>query len=116
MKSYGSYAVLVFAFALMGTYLASFAQPGGISHTNGFVAPIMGPWSRVLSPNAQLIQHVASDHYAFTFATTLVVIGLVVVSPLPKHRGVRIPVKVLAHLAVVYWCLCGLVKVVVELA
>lgn len=115
IKTYRSYFIIVLVFAIIGTLVAGTAQPGGINHLNGFIAPIIGPWSKILPPNAARLKNWTQDNYLFAIPLSLVTLVFVVVSPIPKNRVVRIITKVFAHLAVVFWCLCGLSKVMIEL-
>lgn len=114
MKSYRSYFIVVVAMAVLGALLSFGAQPGGINAVNAFIAVVIGPWSRVLSPNAHPFHRWETGDYLLPVLTTLIVLGVVSVSQLPKKKVGRIAVKVLAHMAVVFWCLCGFVKIIVE--
>ena len=111
-----SYLAMILAAALLGLLLSFAAQGGGIGQVNGFIAPIMGPWSRILAPNADRFVNWESSNYIFAISTTLITTASVVLSSVPKRKVIRILLSLTAHVAVAFWCLCGLGKVVLELS
>ena len=115
IKPYISYRIIIFAFAFIGTCFAGAAQRGGINHLNGFIAPLIGPWSRALPPNADKFKYWELSNYIFAISVTLITLIAIVGSNLPKKKILRVFTKLIAHLAVVFWCLCGMFKVILEL-
>ncbi len=111
-----SYLVIIFIAALLGLLLSFAAQGGGIGQINGFIAPIMGPWSRVLEPNAVRFVNWELNNYIFAISLTLITAGSVMLSSVPKRKAFRVLLKLIAHIFVAIWCWCGLVKVIVELS
>jgi hypothetical protein len=45
------YGMLIFIPAFLGVLISFTAQPGGISQSNAFIAPFLGPWAQTLQPN-----------------------------------------------------------------
>ena len=112
---YRSYLITIFVFALVGLLFSFSAQRGGINQLNGFIAPIIGPWSRALPPNANKFTYWELDNYIFAISVTISVLISVAISGMPKNKVVRILTKLISYIAVVFWCLCGLGKVIIEL-
>jgi hypothetical protein len=115
IKPYRSYLILIIAFALLGMLFSFGAQRGGINQFNGFIAPIIGPWSRVLPPNADKFKYWELNNYIFAISITVITLTLVAVSGIPKNKIVRILTKLISYIAVVFWCLCGMFKVILEM-
>lgn len=115
LKAYRPYLFIILLSALIGTCFAGAAQRGGISHLNGFIAPILGPWSRILPPNADQFKYWELNNFLFAVSVTLITLFSIAASRLPKHRILRRLTTAAACLAVVFWCLCGLFKVILEL-
>lgn len=51
LKRYLPYLLIMSVFSILGMMCSFGAQPGGINKLNGFLAPMIGPWSRFLDPN-----------------------------------------------------------------
>ena len=115
IRTYKSYLIIIFAFAMIGMLFSFAAQRGGINQLNGFIAPIIGPWSRILEPNAYELEHWEAKNFAFAISVSIVAIISVLFSSVPKNKTFRVMIKVIAYAAVVFWCICGMMKVVTEL-
>ncbi|WP_372796456.1 hypothetical protein [Pontiella sp.] len=115
LKRYAPYAVVMLLFAVLGTCLAGAAQHGGINHFNGFLAPLIGPWSRLLPPNAARFSYWDAGNYIFVISVTLAVIAALAAANGPKNKILRVFTRLLSYIAVIFWCLCGLGKVILEL-
>ena len=102
----------MFVFAMVGMMFSFGAQRGGINQFNGFIAPIIGPWSRILAPNADKFRYWELNNYIFAISVSLITIASVVASSIPKNNILRILLKLIAHIAIVFWCLCGMYKVI----
>ena len=58
--------------ACFGVVLSLTAQPGGITQPNAFIAPIMGPWSQTLPPNAHHLNTWSPKFKAFAQILTAI--------------------------------------------
>ncbi len=116
IRPFRSYLFVALAFAVAGFLLSFAAQGGGIGPVNGFIAPIIGPWSRLLEPNADRFRDWELNNYIFALSVTFLTAALVMASSVPRNRAVRILLELAAHAAVVFWCWCGMIKVMVELS
>ena len=103
-------------FALLGFLLSFAAQGGGIGPVNGFIAPVLGPWSGILEPNAIRLRDWKLNNQVFAVGATLVVAASVMLSAVPERKAWKILLKLVAHVAVAFWCLCGIGKVILELS
>jgi hypothetical protein len=116
LKPYRSYLIILMAFAAIGMVLSFGAQPGGINQVNGFIAPLIGPWSRCLEPNPVRFGNWHTGDWQFVVSVTLLTWIPVAFAVRPKNRMVRVLTRLVAHSALIFWCLCGLGKVVLEMA
>jgi hypothetical protein len=115
LKLYRSFLLILLVFAVIGTGLSFGAQRGGIGPLNGFIAPLIGPWSRCLEPNADRLKFWEAGNWLFAVSVTLITFLSVSVSVRMKKNGVRALIKVIAYLAVLFWGLCGIGKVLLEM-
>jgi hypothetical protein len=115
LKPYRSYLIILFAFAVVGMGFSFGAQRGGIGQLNGFIAPLVGPWSRWLEPNGDRLKYWEAGNWLFAGSLSLITVFSVAFSARPKKKILRVLTKFIAHVAVIFWCLCGIWKVVLEL-
>ena len=107
---------LLFLFpALFGLLLSFEAQPGGITQSNAFRAPFLGPWSQTLPPNPHPVSTWSPGRAAFAKCLTVVLVFSIAGSYLALNRWLRYASTGLAVLALAFWVLAGLVKVVSQL-
>jgi len=116
LQGYRTPIAIVLVASSLGVLVSFIAQPGGIGQLNAFLAPILGPWSKCLKPNAA---RVASPEVLKLALFTLLFLGVSVFTAIGgnhlKKRYLRIITRCVGYAAIVLWCLCGLHKVVVEL-
>ena len=110
------YGLLFLVFGLSGVVISFAAQPGGISQSNAFVAPFLGPWSQILRPNPHPVSTWSAEYELFTKSLTVVLAlclawSYIAVNDTPRYMSIIIAVPVL-----VIWVLAGLMKVVSQLA
>ena len=109
------YLVLCLVFALFGYMLSFAAQPGGITHTNAFAAPFLGPWAQTLPPNPHPVSTWTAEYNLFARCLA-VALGLSLAgSYLAPGRWLRTMSTGMAFFALVPWLFVGLMKVVQQL-
>lgn len=109
------YALALMIPALLAVPLSAGGQPGHISAANAFLAPIMGPWSETLPPNAHPVS-VWTPHLfnkAVILSVTLAV--LILLSYVTKGK-VAVTATVPAVLLLLVWAGHGMIKVLIELS
>jgi hypothetical protein len=109
------YGLLFLVPAYFGVLLSYTAQPGGISQSNAFLAPFLGPWSQTLPPNPHPVSTWSAEYELFAKCLTAVLVLSVIGSVLATNRWLRYPATGMAVLALVFWVLAGLMKVVLQL-
>jgi len=109
------YGLLLIIPAFFGVLLSFTAQPGGISQSNAFIAPFLGPWSQTLPPNPHPVSTWSAEYSLFTKCLTAVLVLSIIGSFLATNRLLRYPSTGTAVLALVIWVLAGLMKVVSQL-
>ncbi len=109
------YGLLCLFPAFFGVLLSFTAQPGGITQSNAFCAPFLGPWSQTLPPNPHPVSTWSPEHTAFAKCLTVVLVFSVAGSYLALSRWLRYTSTGMAILALVIWVLAGLLKVVSQL-
>ena len=109
------YGLLCLFPAFFGVLLSFTAQPGGISQSNAFLAPLLGPWSQTLPPNPHPVSVWSLEHTVFAKCLTVVLVFSIVGSYLAINRWLRYTSTGIASLALVTWVLAGLLKVVSQL-
>ncbi|MHC4521301.1 MAG: hypothetical protein ACYTAS_22125 [Planctomycetota bacterium] len=110
-----AYLALCLVFALFGYMLSFTAQPGGITQTNAFVAPFLGPWAQTLPPNPHPVSTWTAEYNLFARCLS-VALGLSLVgSYLAPRRWLRTLSAGMAFFALVPWLFVGLMKVVQQL-
>jgi len=109
------YGLLLLVPAFFGVLLSFTAQPGGISQSNAFVAPFLGPWSQTLRPNPHPVSTWSAEYSLFAKCLTAVLALSVIGSYLATNDWLRYPAAGIAILALVVWGLAGLGKVVSQL-
>jgi hypothetical protein len=115
LKPYRSYLIILFAFAILGMVFSFGAQRGGINQLDGFIAPLIGPWSRCLNPNADGLKYWDAGNWLFAVPVTLITLFSVAFASRPKKKILRVLAKLIAYIAVIFWCLCGIGKVILEM-
>ena len=107
---------LLFLFpAFFGVLLSYTAQPGGISQSNAFLAPFLGPWSQILPPNSHPVSVWSAQYSLFAQCLTAVLVLSVIGSCLATKDWLSYPAAGIAVLVLVVWALAGLGKVVSQL-
>jgi len=109
---YGGVCLLA---ACCGVLLSFAAQPGGIGHSNAFVAPLMGPWSQTLPPNPHPVSVWSPQYALFARCLTVILAFALAGSYLGVSRWLRCTAIALAVPSLVIWVLAGMMKVVLEL-
>lgn len=110
------YGLILFLTAFGGVLLSFTAQPGGISQTNAFIAPFLGPWAQTLRPNPHPVSTWSAEYELFTKCISAVLVLSIIGSYLPSHPWLRYPATGIAVVALIIWVLAGLGKVVSQLA
>jgi hypothetical protein len=110
-----AYAAVCLLFALAGYMISFTAQPGGITQSNAFVAPFLGPWAQTLPPNPHPVSTWTAEYNLFARCLA-VALGLSLVgSYLAPGRWLRYLATGMAFFALVPWLFVGLMKVVQQL-
>jgi len=109
------YGLLIFIPANLGVLISFTAQPGGISQSNAFIAPFLGPWSQTLRPNPHPVSTWSAQYELFAKCLTAVLVLSVIGSYLVTNDWLRYLAPGMAVVALVIWVLAGLMKVVSQL-
>jgi hypothetical protein len=109
------YGLLIFIPAFLGVLISFTAQPGGISQSNAFIAPFLGPWAQTLRPNPHPVSTWSAEYELFAKCLTAILVLSVIGSYLATNDWLRYPAIGMAVLALVVWVLAGLLKVVSQL-
>jgi len=109
------YGLLLFVTAFFGVLLSFTAQPGGISQSNAFIAPFLGPWSQTLRPNPHQVSTWSAEYELFTKCLTVVLVLSIIGSILVPNDLLRYTTTAVAVVALLIWVLAGLMKVVLQL-
>ena len=109
------YGLLLVIPAFFGVLLSFTAQPGGISQSNAFIAPFLGPWSQTLRPNPHPVSTWSAEYELFAKCLTAVLVLSVIGSYLATNDWLRYPATGTAVLSLIVWVLAGLMKVVSQL-
>jgi hypothetical protein len=112
----GIYGLLLLVPAFFGVLLSFTAQPGGISQSNAFVAPFLGPWSQTLRPNPHPVSTWSAEYELFAKCLTAVLVLSIIGSYLVTNDWLRYPATGVAVIGLIIWVLAGLMKVVLELS
>ena len=106
---------------LVASSLAAFLastdnHPDIMSKQTGFIAPVIGPWSFLLSPHAS--KTTALGIYwkrVFTVVFIAVLAITSTVSCMTRKRWVRIVTHLAGYAIIVFWCMTGIFRVFLEL-
>jgi hypothetical protein len=109
------YGMLIFIPANLGVLISFTAQPGGISQSNAFTAPFLGPWAQTLRPNPHPVSTWSAEYALFAKCLTVILVLSVIGSYLVTNDWLRYPATGMAVLAIIVWVLAGLMKVVSQL-
>jgi uncharacterized membrane protein YphA (DoxX/SURF4 family) len=109
------YGLLFVIPAFCGVLLSFTAQPGGISQSNAFLAPFLGPWSQTLTPNPHPVSTWSAEYELFAKSLTAVLVLSIVGSCLAIGRLLKYSATGIAVFTLVIWVLAGLMKVVSQL-
>jgi len=110
------YGLLFIVPAFFGVLISYTAQPGGISQSNAFLAPFLGPWSQTLPPNSHRVSTWSAKYSLFAKCLTVVLVFSVIGSCLPTDRWLRYTATGTAVFVIIVWVLAGLMKVVMQLS
>jgi hypothetical protein len=110
------YGLLLLVPAFFGVLLSFTAQPGGISQSNAFIAPFLGPWSQTLRPNPHPVSTWSAEYELFAKCLTAVLVLSIIGSYLVTNDWLRYPLTGVAVVGLIIWVLVGLMKVVVQLS
>jgi len=110
------YGLLLLVPAFFGVLLSYTAQPGGISQSNAFLAPFLGPWSQTLPPNSHSVRVWSAKYSLFAKCLTAVLLLSIIGSCLATDRWLRYTATGMAVIVILVWGFAGLMKVVVELS
>ena len=110
------YGLVLLIGSLFGLMLSFAAQPGGISQSNAFIAPFMGPWSQSLRPNPHPVSTWSAKYALFAKSLTLALVLFLAGSYIAVNDFLRHISTVFAVFALLLWVLAGLMKVVSQLA
>jgi len=110
------YGLLFLLPAFLGVLLSFTAQPGGITQSNAFLAPFLGPWSQTLPPNSHPVSTWSAQHELFAKCLTVILVFSIAGSYFIRSFWLGYTSTVVAVLALVVWVLAGLGKVVSQLA
>jgi hypothetical protein len=109
------YGLLIFIPAFLGVLISFTAQPGGISQSNAFIAPFLGPWAQTLRPNPHPVSTWSAEYALFARCLTVVLALSVIGSYLATNDWLKYLATGAAVLTLVVWVLAGLLKVVSQL-
>lgn len=110
------YGLICLFFACFGVLLSYTAQPGGITQSNAFIAPFLGPWSQILPPNSHPVSVWSAEYALFAKGLTAVLVLSMAGSCFVIYRWLRYTATGIAVLTLVVWVLAGLMKVVSQLS
>jgi len=110
------YGLICLFVACFGVLLSYTAQPGGITQSNAFIAPFLGPWSQILPPNSHPVSVWSAEYALFTKCLTVVLVLSMAGSCFVTFRWLRYTSTGIAVLTLVVWVLAGLMKVVSQLS
>jgi hypothetical protein len=110
------YGLIFLLAALIGVVISFAAQPGGISQSNAFIAPFLGPWSQILRPNPHPVSTWSAEYELFAKSLTIILVlslagSYIAVNDTPRYMSTIIAIPTL-----LVWALAGLMKVVSQLA
>jgi hypothetical protein len=109
------YSLLIFIPANLGVLISFTAQPGGISQSNAFVAPFLGPWAQTLQPNSHPVSTWSAQYELFAMCLTAVLALSIIGSILVPNDLLRYTATSVAVVALIIWVMAGLMKVVSQL-
>ena len=109
------YGLLLLVTAFCGVLLSFTAQPGGISQSNAFIAPFLGPWSQTLRPNPHPVSTWSAEYELFAKCLAVILVLSIIGSFLIPNDLLRFMVTSVAVLTLIVWVLAGLMKVVSQL-
>ena len=110
------YGLLCLFVACFGVLLSYTAQPGGITQSNAFIAPFLGPWSQILPPNSHPVSVWSAEYALFAKCLTAVLVLSIAGSYLAIYRWLRYTATGIAVISLLVWVLAGLMKVVSQLS
>ena len=110
------YVLICLVVACFGVLLSFAAQPGGISQSNAFIAPFLGPWSQILPPNSHPVSVWSAEYALFAKCLTAVLVLSIAGSYLAISSWLMYTSTGIAVLTLAVWVLAGLMKVVSQLS
>jgi hypothetical protein len=109
------YVLTLIVPALLAVPLSATGQPGHITAGNAFFAPIMGPWSETLPPNAHPVS-VWPPGQINKAAILSALLGIPILLSFVLKGKSGVAAFVLAVLLLLVWAGHGLIKVILELS
>ncbi|MBN2592545.1 MAG: hypothetical protein JXA81_03480 [Sedimentisphaerales bacterium] len=109
------YSLLLLIPAFLGVLISFTAQPGGISQSNAFIAPFLGPWAQTLPPNSHPVSTWSARYDLFAKCITAVLVLSIIGSFLIPNNLLRYTATSVAVVSLIIWVLAGLMKVVSQL-
>jgi hypothetical protein len=109
------YSLLLLVPAFLGVLISFTAQPGGISQSNAFIAPFLGPWAQTLQPNPHPVSTWSAEYELFAKCLIVVLVLSVIGSFLVPNALLRYTAISVAVVSLIFWVLSGLMKVVTQL-
>lgn len=111
----GIWLCILVSAATYGAFLSTGGQPGHITATNAFIAPLIGPWSHTLPPNARSVGAWPAREVLTAVVMTALLVLCVAFSCLNHVRVVTVLSRVLSVPFFLVWVIQGLLKVILEL-
>ena len=109
------YGLLLLVPAFLGVLISFTAQPGGISQSNAFIAPFLGPWAQTLQPNPHPVSTWFAEYELFARCLTAMLVLSVIGSFLVPNDLLRYTATSVAVVSLIVWVLAGLMKVASQL-
>lgn len=111
----GVWLCILMSAATYGTLLSTGGQPGHITAKNAFIAPLIGPWSHTLPPNARSVGAWPAHEVLAAVVMTVLMVLSVTLSCLSHIRIVTVLSRVLSAPFLLFWVIQGLLKVILEI-
>lgn len=109
------YGLLFIVPSFLGVLISFTAQPGGISQSNAFIAPFLGPWAQTMRPNPHPVSTWSAEYALFAKCLTAILVLSIIGSFLIPNDLLRYTATSVAVLTLIVWVLAGLMKVVSQL-
>ena len=113
--SWACYVLALLIPALLAVPLSAGGQPGHITGPNAFLAPIMGPWSETLPPNAHPVSGWPPQQLDKAVFLSAAIGCLLLLSQVTRGKT-AVFATVLAASLLILWAGLGMMKVLLELS